>query len=65
LVDPQAAATGFRLGPQYAQLGSCYHRPIAANLLTGLVTDTLGFRNPTPLPKFAPGLPIESSWAQI
>ena len=50
LIDPQAAATASVL-TRYMQLwGLNLTAPIAANLLTGLVTDTLGFRtsNTTP-----------------
>jgi phosphoesterase RecJ-like protein len=50
LVDPQAAATASVLARFMPQWGLTITAPIAANLLTGLVTDTLGFRtsNTTP-----------------
>jgi phosphoesterase RecJ-like protein len=50
LIDPQAAATASVLARFMQQWGLAITAPIAANLLTGLVTDTLGFRtsNTTP-----------------
>jgi phosphoesterase RecJ-like protein len=50
LVDPQAAATASVLTRYMHTWGLTISAPIAANLLTGLVTDTLGFRtsNTTP-----------------
>ena len=50
LVDPQAAATASILARFMPTWDLTITAPIAANLLTGLVTDTLGFRtsNTTP-----------------
>jgi phosphoesterase RecJ-like protein len=50
LIDPQAAATASVLTRYMPNWGLIISAPIAANLLTGLVTDTLGFRtsNTTP-----------------
>ena len=50
LVDPEAAATASVLTRNMPAWGLAITTPIAANLLTGLVTDTLGFRtsNTTP-----------------
>ena len=50
LIDPQAAATASVLTRYMPEWGLTITAPIAANLLTGLVTDTLGFRtsNTTP-----------------
>ncbi len=50
LIDPQAAATASVLTRFMPTWGLTISAPIAANLLTGLVTDTLGFRtsNTTP-----------------
>jgi phosphoesterase RecJ-like protein len=50
LIDPQAAATASVLTRYMRLWGLTITAPIAANLLTGLVTDTLGFRtsNTTP-----------------
>jgi bifunctional oligoribonuclease and PAP phosphatase NrnA len=50
LIDPQAAATASVLTRYMPNWGLPLTAPIAANLLTGLVTDTLGFRtsNTTP-----------------
>ncbi len=50
LVDPTAAATASVLTRHLPDWGLTITVPIAANLLTGLVTDTLGFRtaNTTP-----------------
>jgi bifunctional oligoribonuclease and PAP phosphatase NrnA len=50
LVDPEAAATASVLARNMPSWGLSITTPIAANLLTGLVTDTLGFRtsNTTP-----------------
>ena len=50
LVDPQAAATASVLARNMHNWDLVITAPIAANLLTGLVTDTLGFRtsNTTP-----------------
>ncbi len=50
LVDPEAAATTallYRLAPE---LGLPITPAVAANLLTGLVTDTIGFRTPNVTP---------------
>jgi bifunctional oligoribonuclease and PAP phosphatase NrnA len=50
LIDPRAAATASVLARFMQKWGLTITAPIAANLLTGLVTDTLGFRtsNTTP-----------------
>jgi phosphoesterase RecJ-like protein len=50
LIDPQAAATASVLARYMHNWDLTITAPIAANLLTGLVTDTLGFRtsNTTP-----------------
>jgi bifunctional oligoribonuclease and PAP phosphatase NrnA len=50
LVDPQAAATASVIARSMHLWGLVITAPIAANLLTGLITDTLGFRtsNTTP-----------------
>lgn len=50
LIDPLAAATASVLARYMPMWGLNLTAPIAANLLTGLVTDTLGFRtsNTTP-----------------
>ena len=50
LIDPQAAATASVLARYMPAWNLTITAPIAANLLTGLVTDTLGFRtsNTTP-----------------
>jgi len=50
LIDAQAAATASVLTRDMPKWGLTISAPIAANLLTGLVTDTLGFRtsNTTP-----------------
>jgi phosphoesterase RecJ-like protein len=50
LIDPQAAATASVLTRYMQAWNLTITAPIAANLLTGLVTDTLGFRtsNTTP-----------------
>jgi phosphoesterase RecJ-like protein len=50
LIDPQAAATASVLTRYMRTWGLTITTPIAANLLTGLITDTLGFRtsNTTP-----------------
>ena len=50
LVDPEAAATASVLTRHMWEWGLSITTPIAANLVTGLVTDTLGFRtsNTTP-----------------
>ena len=50
LIDPQAAATASVLARYMPDWNLTITAPIAANLLTGLVTDTLGFRtsNTTP-----------------
>jgi bifunctional oligoribonuclease and PAP phosphatase NrnA len=50
LIDPQAAATASVLARYMHNWDLIITAPIAANLLTGLVTDTLGFRtsNTTP-----------------
>jgi bifunctional oligoribonuclease and PAP phosphatase NrnA len=46
LVDAQASATASLLGALLPQLGLQVDSPIASNLLTGIVTDTIGFRVP-------------------
>jgi bifunctional oligoribonuclease and PAP phosphatase NrnA len=50
LIDPEAAATASVLTHYMHTWGLTITTPVAANLLTGLVTDTLGFRtsNTTP-----------------
>jgi phosphoesterase RecJ-like protein len=50
LVEPEAVATAFVLARYMAGWGLTITTPIAANLITGLITDTLGFRtaNTTP-----------------
>jgi phosphoesterase RecJ-like protein len=50
LVDPEAVATASVLTRYMREWGLTITAPIAANLITGLVTDTLGFRtsNMTP-----------------
>jgi phosphoesterase RecJ-like protein len=50
LVEPEAVATASVLTRHMARWGLAITVPIAANLITGLVTDTLGFRtaNTTP-----------------
>jgi phosphoesterase RecJ-like protein len=50
LVDPEAVATASVLARYMSTWGLIITTPVAANLLTGLVTDTLGFRtsNTTP-----------------
>jgi len=50
LVEPEAVATAFILTRDMPRWGLTITPPIAANLITGLVTDTLGFRtaNTTP-----------------
>ena len=50
LIDPEAAATASVLTRHMHTWGLTITTPVAANLLTGLVTDTLGFRtsNTTP-----------------
>jgi bifunctional oligoribonuclease and PAP phosphatase NrnA len=50
LVEPQAVATASVLTDHMPEWGLKITAPIAANLITGLVTDTLGFRtsNTTP-----------------
>ena len=44
LIKPDAAATASVLACHMSQWGLTITAPIAANLITGLVTDTLGFR---------------------
>ncbi len=44
LVEPEAVATASVLTRHMAEWGLTITAPMAANLLTGLVTDTLGFR---------------------
>jgi phosphoesterase RecJ-like protein len=51
LVDPQAAATASILTRCIPGWGLVITPAIAANLLTGLVTDTLGFRNTNTTPE--------------
>ncbi len=51
LVDPQAAATASVLARHFSEWGLVITKPIAANLLTGLVTDTIGFRTPSTTPE--------------
>lgn len=50
LVEPQAVATASVLSDHMPEWGLVITPPIASNLITGLVTDTLGFRtsNTTP-----------------
>jgi phosphoesterase RecJ-like protein len=50
LIDPEAAATASVLTRHMQTWGLTITTPVAANLLTGIVTDTLGFRtsNTTP-----------------
>jgi phosphoesterase RecJ-like protein len=50
LVEPQAVATASVLSDHMPEWGLVITSPIASNLITGLVTDTLGFRtsNTTP-----------------
>jgi phosphoesterase RecJ-like protein len=50
LIEPEAAATSSVLTHYMRDWGLSITAPVAANLLTGLVTDTLGFRtsNTTP-----------------
>jgi len=50
LVEPEAVATASVLTRHMAEWGLPITAPIAANLITGLITDTLGFRtsNTTP-----------------
>ena len=50
LIEPEAVATASVLTRHMREWGLSITKPIAANLLTGLVTDTLGFRtsNTTP-----------------
>jgi phosphoesterase RecJ-like protein len=51
LVDSQAAATASLLTRYMPEWGLRLTAPIAANLLTGLVTDTLGFRTTSTTPE--------------
>jgi phosphoesterase RecJ-like protein len=51
LIDPQAAATASVLARFMHTWGLTITAPIAANLLTGLVTDTLGFRTSNTSPE--------------
>ena len=51
LIDPQAAATASVLARFMPTWGLTITAPIAANLLTGLVTDTLGFRTSNTSPE--------------
>ena len=51
LIDPQAAATASVLARFIHTWGLTITAPIAANLLTGLVTDTLGFRTSNTSPE--------------
>lgn len=51
LVDDQAAATCELLGRWLQDWGFMIDSPVAANLLTGLVTDTIGFRTPNVTPE--------------
>ncbi|MFH1907475.1 MAG: DHH family phosphoesterase [Chloroflexota bacterium] len=50
LIDPDAVATSSILFRHLPEWGYMITRPVAANLVTGIVTDTLGFRttNTTP-----------------
>ena len=50
LIEPEAVATASVLTRHMREWGLSITKPIAANLITGLVTDTLGFRtsNTTP-----------------
>lgn len=51
LVDPQAAATSQILFRLSSPLGLPVDREIAINYLTGLLTDTIGFRTPNVTPE--------------
>ncbi len=51
LIDPQAAATASILARFLPRWGLTITPPIATNLMTGLVTDTLGFRTPSTSPE--------------
>jgi phosphoesterase RecJ-like protein len=51
LIDPNAAATASLLTRSLPAWGLTITAPIAANLLTGLVTDTLGFRTSSTTPE--------------
>jgi bifunctional oligoribonuclease and PAP phosphatase NrnA len=51
LIDPEAAATASLLTRYMKTWGFTITTPIAANLLTGLVTDTLGFRTSSTTPE--------------
>jgi phosphoesterase RecJ-like protein len=46
LVDPNAAATAEMIFVLAPQLGLALNADVATNLLTGIVTDTIGFRTP-------------------
>lgn len=51
LVDHQAAATAEMLATYLPQWGLTVDKPVAEALLTGLITDTIGFRTPNVSPK--------------
>lgn len=51
LIEPEAAATASMLTRYLPRWGFPLTVPIAANLLTGLLTDTLGFRTPNVTPE--------------
>jgi phosphoesterase RecJ-like protein len=50
LVDPEAAATSQVLFAHSSALGLPIDRDVATNYLTGIVTDTIGFRTPNVTP---------------
>jgi phosphoesterase RecJ-like protein len=50
LVDHQAAATAEMLATYLPQWGLTIDKPVAEALLTGLITDTIGFRTPNVSP---------------
>lgn len=51
LIDDQAAATAEMLAAYLPQWGLTVDKPVAEALLTGLITDTIGFRTPNVSPK--------------
>jgi len=51
LIEPEAAATASILARHMPGWGLPLSAPVAANLLTGLITDTLGFRTPGTTPE--------------
>ena len=50
-VDPSMAATAEMLGTWFVEAGWSLDEPVASCLLTGLHTDSLGFRTPTTQPR--------------